>query len=124
MTDTTTGEHEAAKEWLASDDAGISSTAIVHAALGVKGGRTDFEPLDPADFGRCLRMLRLMPWAERGLPILAAESKAWLHIYMNWYVVEQSMLAEVGIDWEKAKTAPKTYALMRRIQDNAGAVQA
>lgn len=111
-----TSEYRAALRWFATDDTGISSEAIVYAALGIARRRWgDGYPRDPADLGRCLRMLKRMPWAARGIEKLARRNKVWRALKKRWAELEQSMIAEVGIGWEKARSAPRTFDLMDKI---------
>lgn len=112
-------DNRAALEWLASGDCGISSKCLVYAALGMFSTLRWFDqspPYDPSDLGRCLRMLKLMPWVrELAWPTLAA-SPRWKRVLDNWDKLAESMQDEVGIDWSKGQSAPKTYALMKEIE--------
>ena len=73
-------------------------------------------PHDPADLGRCLRLLEAVPeWRSR-LGEMAECSTVWARLVARWEEMEVAMRDEVGIGWEKGYEAPKTYALMRVIQ--------
>jgi hypothetical protein len=109
---------ERVERWNDSYDTGISSKAIASVMRGATAsvGASSY-PRDPADLGRCLRLLRLIPeWRPRIL-IMGGLGPVWAEMARRWDELEQSMADEVGIFWEKGKSAPKTYALMRECQD-------
>jgi hypothetical protein len=109
-------EERAALAWLFGGDTGLSSKAILMAALGIRSTepRIDY-PLDPADLGRCLRMLDLMPWAFHGVDELAMLSKRWCALRTHWDELRICFENEVGIAWEKGSSARKTFRMMQRI---------
>jgi len=103
-----------ALEWALGDDTGISSKAIMNMMLGRKVDAWTY-PSDPADLGRCIRLLLLIPaWRPR-IGEMAAVDRVWARLVAAWDKLEACMEAEVGFRWEKAQSAPKTYALMKRI---------
>jgi hypothetical protein len=106
--------------WIVGGDVGQSSKTIWAAMLGIDLGEDGANhPHDPADLGRCLRLLELMPeWTPR-LPELAALDPCWHALVEHWNDLSSSMEDEVGIAWEKGKSAPATYALMRTVIDDA-----
>ena len=100
--------------WMADGDTGLSSETI---ALWISQRKKlsrwgAFTPSDPADLGRCLRLLRAVPELRERLHEMAECSEQWAHMLTYWDEIEQSMIDEVGIDWEKARSAPKTYEIM------------
>jgi len=101
--------------WLASGDTGISSESLAYEFLNQeRPGRSGCHPpLDPADLGRCLRFLALVPEARICVDRLAAKNKGWELAAKAWDAITASMIAEVGIDWSKGKSAPATYAMMK-----------
>lgn len=108
----------AAVQWLMSGDSGTSSESILGLALGVKP--RDFghmPPSDPSDLGRCLRMLKALPWVEPLAMPKMRKNPAWKKTAAHWQELAQAMADEVGIDWSKGQSAPKTYARMRAIQE-------
>lgn len=109
-------EERQALMWMGGSDTGISSLAIVSAALGVDH-RSDSPPYDPADLGRCLRMIQVMPWAARGLSVLRQENAQWGRLVDRWDELRGLMDIEVGIDWSKGDTAPNTYIRMKELLD-------
>lgn len=100
--------------WFSSDDTGISSQAI---AAHMSGGTVDRwgwgHPHDPADLGRCLRLLELFPEWKPRIGEMAKHGPEWAALVARWDEIANAMADEVGIAWEKGKSAPKTYALMR-----------
>lgn len=106
-------------EWLAGGERGVSSNTIVEHLTGwpaLKDWRGDI-PHDPDDLDRCLKLLAAVPLLRVMLPGMATHSPEWAAMVARWDEVEASHLAEVGLGWTKAKSAPKTYALMRQIID-------
>lgn len=100
--------------WFASKDTGMSSEAIAsHMAIGECDGSY---PHDPADLGRCLRLLKLFPEWEARIGEMSAYGKVWAAYAARWQDMKTAMEDEVGIDWSKARKAPKTYDLMKNIQ--------
>lgn len=104
--------------WQAGADTGLSSKTIAAVMSGADVGEGDY-PRDPSDLGRCLRLLRLIPeWKDR-MPIMGGLNLVWAALVARWDVLESALDYECGIFGEKAKSAPKTYALMREIIEGA-----
>jgi len=113
-----------ALEWIVGGDTGISSENIWAVMVGGHGKRrngfNNFHPSDPADFGRCARLLTLVPeWRPR-MDEMRILSKEWSALVDHWDEVESCMREEVGIDWSKGRAAPKTYNLIKRVFALAG----
>lgn len=108
-----TGPNLEVIKWMAGRDTGMSSKAIaMHMSTGECDGRY---PYDPADLGRCLRLLERFPdWKPR-IHEMAAYGPVWAVYVKHWDEMAQSMSDEVGIDWSKARSAPLTYDLMKGI---------
>lgn len=102
--------------WLLSHDTGTSSKAIFAAMLGARP-RADMHPHDPADLGRCLRLLRLVPEWQPRIEEMADFGQAWARLATHWDALAAIMEAEVGIDWTKGRSAPVTGLAMRRVLD-------
>jgi hypothetical protein len=95
--------------WIVDGDTGLSSEAIWANMMGTQRPRWGWShPLDPADLGRCLRLLEVIPEWKPRLPEMAARSKQWAALVANWAALETSMRDEVGVDWSKNRSAPKT----------------
>jgi hypothetical protein len=106
-------------EWLAGGERGVSSNTIVEHLTGwpaLKGWSGDI-PHDPDDLDRCLKLLAAVPLLRVMLPAMATHSPEWAAMVARWDEVEASHLDEVGLGWTKARSAPKTYAMMRQIID-------
>ena len=103
--------------WMHGGDTGLSSEAMMCAVLGISQN-THFpnsHPIDPSDLGRCLRLIKKLPWAKGALPILAGRCPVWKRLADAWDELDVMMCGEVGIDWEKGQRAPATYAAMKRL---------
>lgn len=104
-------------EWMMGDDTGISSKSIAAFMCGADLSNTYWNspPSDPSDLGRCLRLLERFPeWNDR-LPEMASVDKRWAKVIPRWSEAAAMMAEEVGIDWSKGKTAPKTYEFMKSV---------
>jgi hypothetical protein len=105
--------------WFAGGDTGISSKAIAAYMCGgdMKAGRSwHSAPSDPADLGRCLRLLEIFPeWKER-MPEMASVNDDWARIIPHWDKMAAMMADEVGIDWSKGKKAMRTYEFMASVR--------
>jgi hypothetical protein len=103
--------------WFSDGDTGMSSKAIAtHMTTGDCDGSY---PHDPADLGRCLRLLERFPdWKPR-IGEMARYGSVWRAYAEHWDELAASMAAEVGINWSKGRSAPKTYDLMKRIAGRA-----
>lgn len=101
-------------KWIGGGDAGLSSQAIaLHMATGECDGSY---PHDPADLGRCLRMLAIFPSLKSRIKEMGKYGDVWKAYSERWDELEQCMADEVGIDWSKAKKAPETYRLMQEVR--------
>jgi hypothetical protein len=102
-------------EWLASGDTGISSETLAFEYLGTerKGHFGIGYPHDPADLGRCLRLIARVPGVRPCVDRLALKHEGWAKAAKVWDEITASMEEEVGIDWSKGERAPKTYELMK-----------
>lgn len=108
-------------EWLLSDDTGASSRAIAsHMALGKSDGSF---PWDPSDIGRCFRLLDVIPEWKNRIEEMGIYSKILVLLADKWQEIYDCMEAEVGIDWRKGRSAPKTYDLMKRVMDGSSTAE-
>ena len=79
--------------WLAGHDTGRSSLAIVAwmehdpALTAMHGGRLDY-PHDPADLGRCLRLLDIEPDYRARIGEMASVSPQWARLVCRWNELE------------------------------------
>lgn len=105
-------------QWLANGEVGLSSKQL---AMWIafdqrtdRGFGIDY-PKDPDDFDRCLKFLERVPEARPHLYRMAELSPIWKALVERWDDIEKCQLDEIGLDWCKARSAPKTYALMQSI---------
>ena len=101
-------------EWFANGEVGASSRVMASTVSGAKATDGSY-PSDPADFNRCLLFLDAVPEARGELHKLKAVNSHWEKLIERWLEVEISFLAEVGRNWSKAKSVPKTHRLMKSI---------
>ncbi len=99
--------------WLNGTDTGTSSLAIFSVCSGRGYMATRFRldmgtaPRDPADFGRCYRLLELFPaWRSR-LVEVAAKFPEWRRMVAAWGELEALYREELP-----SGTAPRLYARM------------
>ena len=104
-------------EWLAGGSRGSSSNTIVQCLTGLPAARDSGRdhPYDPDDLDRCLLLLEAVPALRPLMPQMGRVSPEWAALIQHWREIEKSHLDEVGLGWTKARSAPKTYALMRQI---------
>ena len=109
-----TPEQQTVIRWLGSDDTGISSETLAHEFLNSRAER-EWPPCDPADLGRCLRLIRTAPSVRECVDRLGRRDAKWAIAANHWDEITSLMEDEVGIDWSKGDTAPKTYKRMKEI---------
>lgn len=97
--------------WIATGRVGASSKAMAMTACGLPSER-DY-PLDPDDLNRCLLMLQAVPEVHDHFDKIAALSPVWGRLIERWAEIEAIFLEEVGLNWSKGDSAPKTYKLMQ-----------
>lgn len=100
--------------WLANGETGISSETLAFwVAFAIKKHDRG-HPRDPADFNRCLQLLRAAPALRQHLHKMSSVSPEWSRLVARWDEIERVFIEEVGVDWAKNKRTPakKTYALM------------
>jgi hypothetical protein len=112
-------KYNSPEEWLESWDTGVSAMAIYatfqgHSLVGLLGHQLYDEPVprDPADFGRCYRLLKVSPpaWTAR-IEQVAKKHPAWKPFADRWPEL-------VALYEEELPTGecPKLYALMKEIR--------
>lgn len=107
---------QAVIQWLATGEVGSSSKQMAcWLAFRTRTDDTWAHPHDPDDMDRCLKLLAAVPALRERLPKMAEVSKAWAALVARWDEIEASQLDEIGLNWTKARSAAKTYALMREV---------
>lgn len=103
-------------KWSLGCDTGASSKFMASWLLAVAKPDCWREyPSDPSDLGRCLRLLRIVPELSADFARMAHAGPVWAALVARWGELERSMAEECGIDGEKQREAPRTYALMNSI---------
>lgn len=101
-----------ALKWALGGDTGASSEAICAHMTGSKPEAWSY-PSDPADLGRCLRLLDGFPEWKSRISEMATYGSGWSGLAKRWHDLTASMESEVGIFWEKGTSAPKTFEMMQ-----------
>lgn len=108
-------------DWLANGEVGVSSKCMAMWLGFGKRIRDPFggHPHDPDDMDRCLKLLHHAPGLRELLPKMAELNKTWAALVAQWDEIEAMQLDEIGLNWTKARSAPKTYALMQKAIESA-----
>jgi hypothetical protein len=109
-----TKTQEQVLDWLFNGETGLSSECMAAVALATPHKRRD-HPLDPADFNRCLKLVKHAPGVRRAFPVIRKESKQWRKVIDHWDELEEMFVGEVGWNWSKAHSAPQTYDRMKAL---------
>lgn len=109
--------------WLARGERGISSEAIVEQLTGERIGhgyhRGDDHPYDPSDLRRCMLLLDQHDLAKLVFPgAMVSRSRSWAALDAVWDELIELLREEMKREDGKA---PKTYARMREVLDEARA---
>lgn len=112
---------EAVINWIANGEVGVSSKCM---AMWLAFGKLtkdafDCYPHDPDDMDRCLKLLHHAPGLRERLPKMAEVNKTWAALVARWDEIEAMQMDEIGLNWTKARRAPKTHALMREVIDGS-----
>lgn len=113
---------DAVLDWLSTGEVGISSKCMaMWLGFGKRTPGSAFgnHPHDPDDMDRCLQLLDRVPALRERLPKMAELSNTWAALIERWAEIEAMQLDEIGLGWTKARSAPKTYALMEQVIDGA-----
>ncbi len=98
-----------ALKWVTGGDTGVSSLTIWAVMMGVKPEHGSY-PYDPSDFGRCYRLLKLMPeWRSR-LREVVMDYPEWRDLVHNWDELEKLFEEE-----SPSGTCPKLYRRMQEL---------
>lgn len=104
---------ERACSWIVSDDTGISSRAIWGVMMGVHQNlRSRSTPSDPSDFGRCYRLLKLIPEWEDNLERMrmidydctingVLYPKVWSSFVDNYWKMKRMYLKESNLGYAR-----------------------
>ena len=116
---------DAVLDWLSTGEVGESSKCMaMWLAFGKRtSGISGSHPHDPDDMDRCLKLLDRVPSLRMALPKMAELNKTWAALVARWDEIEAMQLDEIGLNWTKARSAPKTYALMKEVIDSVSWVE-
>ena len=100
-------------QWMVSGDTGISSETLACKALGIKrkGHFSDDAPYDPADFGRCHRLLQKIPELRAMAFPKLRRDKRWQGLIRNWDHLTDTYLHELP-----SGSCPILYGMMRKLR--------
>lgn len=115
------------EDWLHGHDTGTSSLTIYTVMTGQRVERTSY-PLDPDDFGRCYRLLKLFPEWRLRLAEVAARFKEWRPLVREWTRLTALYENDLALDAEHRKKnrgkpppgACATYTAMQACLAEAG----
>lgn len=97
------------RKWLAGPDTGSSSKFLCYRLAGMQTYPVS-APSDPADFGRCYRLLQAIPgWRERINEL--SDIPAWAPLVKHWDELEQLYLEE-----SPSGQAPKLFERMTELR--------
>ncbi|MGK0688754.1 hypothetical protein ACSFC0_25740 [Serratia marcescens] len=82
-------------DWLASDDTGMSSLFMASKLTGMFEAEYAY-PRDPADFGRCLRLIEAVPELESKIRDMSQHGKEWAVVAAHWYEWSEVYRADDG----------------------------
>ena len=109
--------------WIRNGDTGVSSETIWSVMTGCPVRYADI-PYDPSDFGRCYRLLKIMPSWRARLPKVAERYPKWGPMVEAWEeltALYEDELANGPIE-RGERSAPKTYKRMLELREAADAV--
>lgn len=98
------------RAWMQNGDTGTSSKTIWSVMTGETVERHGI-PYDPADFGRCYRLLKVMPSWRARMPEVATAHPAWAGLVAAW-----DELTTLYEEESPSGTAPKLYARMQALR--------
>jgi hypothetical protein len=116
------GVTERACRWIVGGDTGVSSRAIWAVMMGVHEHSHDrCTPSDPSDFGRCYRLLKLIPEWEDNLSMMKVLDhdrcinginypKVWSSFVDHYYTMKRLYLRE-----HLTGSAPELYKFMKSL---------
>lgn len=104
-----------ARAWIDNGDTGLSSETIWSVLSGWRVPRASWHadvPHDPADFGRCYRLLQVMPAWRARLPEVAVAYPQWAPLVDAWDELTALYEAEVP---DGTGRAPRLYARLQEL---------
>lgn len=108
---------ERANQWIVGGDTGMSSKVIWSVAQDVTPESSN-PPSDPSDFGRCYRLLKLIPEWRPFLNLVATRYKEWSALVAHWdelTALYEDELKNGPRSKYGDRMAPKTYERMKTL---------
>lgn len=105
-------------EWIVAGDDGVSSRTIWAVMKGVSLDvmRTD-TPHDPPDFGRCYRLLEIMPEWRARLDKVAQKSSRWRPFVEHWEELEKMYEACLDEQRKYQGSTDASHAMYERMKE-------
>ncbi len=105
------------RAWRRNGDTGVSSETIWSVMTGQEVSHHGI-PYDPSDFGRCYRLLKIMPSWRAKLPLVAERHSEWAPLVAAWDELTALYEDELenGPIERGTRMAPKTYARMKQLR--------
>jgi len=106
---------EKASDWFIFGEHGASSLTMFGRFFNIPIERS--HPSDPADFRRCMLLLKQVPELKSRLKEMADVSPTWAVLVEHWNEIASMLRREIP-NWEEkyaTGSAPETYRLMRKI---------
>lgn len=114
-----TTEQTKALQWIVGGDTGISSETIWSVMMGVEkqGSFGPYTPSDPGDFGRCYRLLKLIPeWRDR-LHEVAQKHPKWGPMVEAWDELETMYEDALATGQDVSEESRRLYRRMKELED-------
>jgi len=102
-----------AMEWIVGRDTGTSSKTIWSVMQGVTPEHAS-TPSDPDDFGRCYRLLRLIPEWRHNLRLVALTYPQWAPLVREWDALTAMFEKGERTHWQPPYVM---YERMKRLND-------
>lgn len=110
----------AAEEWVGNGDTGTSSLTIWAVLMDRRSPHGRFDvPHDPDDFGRCYRLLQVMPEWRARLPEVAQRVPAWGPFVREWDTLTalyEDELQNGPLNKRGYRMLTRTYDLMQKLR--------
>jgi len=100
------------EQWIVGDDTGVSSQTIWSVMMGVRP-RWSGTPLDVDDFGRCVRLVVLIPAFRPRLQEVADKYPQWQPLIDHWEELERLYWACEAAD----RKGDDTYKAFAAVMD-------
>ena len=110
--------NQKAMQWIVGRDTGTSSKTIWSVMMMATPESADV-PYDPDDFGRCYRLLKLMPEWREHLSLVAKTCPTWTGLVREWDTLTamyEKVIGETGKGWDK-KASQAMYEAMQPLID-------